>query len=157
MRSFTDAERRARLARRHFLGGPADSIDNAVADLVGLHATDPATPYLSLWARLPGFAVTDLDRALYQRRTLVKHLAMRRTLWVVGVDDLPLILAAASDRVADNERRKLVADVQRAGVAPDSDRWLDRACAAVLAHLADNGPTSARELRAALPELAGAK
>ena len=155
MRSFTGAERRARLARRHFLGGPAGSIDNAVADLVGLHATDPATPYLSLWARLPGFAVTDLDRALYQRRTLVKHLAMRRTLWVVGVDDLPLIQAAASDRVADNERRKLVADVQRAGVAPDSDEWLDRACAAVLAHLADNGPTSARELRAALPELAG--
>ena len=51
-------------------------------DLVGLHATDPATPYLSLWARLPGFTVEDLDAELYKRRSLVKHLAMRRTLWV---------------------------------------------------------------------------
>ena len=143
------------MARRQFLGEPAGSIDDAVADLVGLHATDPATPYLSLWARRPGFTVADLDAAIYRRRTLVKHLAMRRTLWVVGVDDLPLIQAAASDRVADNERRKLVADVQKAGVAADGDGWLDRACDAVLAHLAENGPTSARQLRAALPELAG--
>ncbi len=155
MRSFTGAERRARLARRHFLGEPAGSIDDAVADLVGLHATDPATPYLSLWARRPGFMVADLDTALYQRRTLVKHLAMRRTLWVVGVDDLPSIQAAASDRVADNERRRLVADVQKAGVATDGDRWLDRACDAVVGHLAEHGPTSGRQLRAALPELAG--
>ncbi len=155
MRSFTCAERRARLARRHFLSEPAGSIDDAVADLVGLHATDPATPYLSLWARLPGFTVAGLDAALYQRRSLVKHLAMRRTLWVVGVDDLALVQAAASDRVADNERRKLIADVQKAGVAADGDRWLDRACDAVLAHLAENGPTSATQLRGALPELAG--
>ena len=155
MRSFSTAERRARLARRHFLDAPAGSIGDAVAPLLGLHATDPATPYLSLWARLPGFAVADLDAGLYQRRTLVKHLAMRRTLWVVGVDDLPLIQAAASDRVADNERRKLVTDVQKAGVAADGEGWLDRACDAVIAHLAEHGPTTARQLREALPELAG--
>ena len=130
-------------------------MDRAVAELVGLHATDPATPYLSLWARLPGFAVADLDTALYQRRSLVKHLAMRRTLWVVAADDLAHIQAAASDRVADNERRRLVADVQKAGIATNGEKWLDRACDAVLGHLAENGPTNARQLRAAMPELAG--
>ena len=130
-------------------------MDQAVEDLVGLHATDPATPYLSLWARLPGFTVADLDTALYQRRSLVKHLAMRRTLWVVAADDLAHIQAAASDRVADNERRKLVADVQKAGIATNGEKWLDRACDAVLGHLSENGPTKARQLRAALPELAG--
>ena len=155
MRSFTGAERRARLARRHFLAEQASSIDEAVADLVGLHATDPATPYLSLWSRLPDFTVADLDAALYRRRSLVKHLAMRRTLWVVGAGDMPQIQAAASDRVAANERRKLVADVQKAGVATDGERWLDRACDAVLGHLSEHGPTSARQLRTALPELAG--
>ena len=36
---------------------------------------------------------------------------MRRTLWMVRAEDLPLIQAAASDRVADNERRRLIADV----------------------------------------------
>jgi hypothetical protein len=155
MRSFTVAERRARLARRHFLTGHAGSIDDVVADLVGLHATDPATPYLTLWARRPGFTVADLDAELYERRTLVKHLAMRRTLWTVRAEDLPLIQSAASDRVADNERRRLVADAQKAGVTDDGDAWLDTACAAVLQHLAEHGAASAKELRAALPELAG--
>lgn len=122
---------------------------------MGLHATDPATPYLTLWARVDGFGRGDLDTALYDRRTLVKHLAMRRTLWVVRGEDLPTIQSAASDRVAANERRRLVADVEKAGIAADGARWLDDACAAVLIHLRRHGPTSARELRAALPELAG--
>jgi hypothetical protein len=155
MRSFTVEERRARLARRHFLAEPADSIDHAVADLVGLHATDPATPYLSLWARIPGFAIGDLDAELYERRTLLKHLAMRRTLWTVRAQDLPLIQSGASDRVADNERRRVVADAQKAGITDDGEAWLDTACAAVLRHLDKHGAASAKELREALPELAG--
>jgi hypothetical protein len=155
MRSFTVTERRARLARRHFLAESAGSIVGAVADLLGLHTTDPATPYLSLWARLPGFSVADLDAELYERRTLVKHLAMRRTLWTVRAVDLPFVQSAASDRVADNERRRLVADAKKAGLADDGDKWLDTACAAVLRHLAEHGAASAKELRAALPELAG--
>jgi hypothetical protein len=157
VRSFTVAERRARLARRHFLAADrtSESITGITARLVGLHATDPPTPYLSLWARLPGFTVSDLDAELYQRRSMVKHLAMRRTLWTVRVEDMPLIQAAASDRVADNERRRVVSDAQRAGIATDGERWLDRACGAVLRHLTDHGPASAKELRAALPELAG--
>jgi hypothetical protein len=155
MRSFTVEERRARLARRHFLAESARSIDGVVADLVGLHATDPATPYLSVWARMPGFAVADLDAELYERRTLIKHLAMRRTLWTVRADDLPLIQSGASDRVAGNERRRLVADAQKAGITDDGETWLDTACAAVLRYLDGHGTASATELRAALPELAG--
>jgi hypothetical protein len=156
VRSFTVDERRTRLARRHFLSGSAAaSIGDITAAVVGLHATDPATPYLSLWARLPGFSIADLDADLYERRALVKHLAMRRTLWVVRADDLRVIQSGASDRVADNERRRLIADVQKAGVAADGSQWLERACAAVVAHLAQHGATSARDLRAALPELAG--
>jgi hypothetical protein len=155
MRSFTVDERRARLARRHFLASSASSVDDVVADLVGLHATDPATPYLSLWARIPGFAVADLDAELYERRTLLKHLAMRRTLWTVRTADLPSIQAAASDRVAANERRRLAADAVKAGIAEDGSAWLDTACAAVLRHLAEHGEASAKELREALPELSG--
>ena len=40
-------------------------------------------------------------------------------------------------------------------MATDGDQWLDRACDAVLTHLAENGPANARQLRRALPELAG--
>ncbi len=155
MRTFTIAERRARLARRHFLSEPASSVSGTTGAFVGLHATDPSTPYLSLFARLPGFTVDDLDSELYQRRTLLKHLAMRRTLWIVRTEDLPLVQAGASDRVAGNEQRKLVGDVEKAGVAADGTRWLDTACQAVLAHLREHGPTPAAQLRTALPELAG--
>jgi Winged helix DNA-binding domain len=157
VRSFTVAERRARLARRHFLSPDlsAPSIDALPGDLVGLHATDPATPYLSVWARLPGFTVADLDVELYEKRAVVKHLAMRRTLWMVRTEDLPLIQSAASDRVADNERRRLIADAQKAGLAPDGAKWLNAACDAVVRHLTEHGPASAKELRTALPELAG--
>jgi hypothetical protein len=154
MRVIPLAERQARLARRHLLSGDraAVSVTDAAAAFVGLHATDPATPYLSLWARIPGFARADLDAELYDVRRLVKHLAMRRTLWVVRRDDLPSVQAAASDRVAATERRRLLADAEKAGLPAD---WLDAACAAVLEHLAEHGPTGARELRAALPQLAG--
>lgn len=120
-----------------------------------MHATDPATPYLTLWARIPGFDRAHLDAALYDRRTVVKHLAMRRTLWVVRSDDLPVIQSVASDRVAANERRRLIADAEKAGVATDGAAWVDDACAAVLTHLRRHGPTAARDLRAALPQLAG--
>lgn len=155
MRSFTVAERRARLVRRHFLGPHSTDVTAVTADLVGLHATDPATPYLSLWARIPGFERTDLDAVLYRDRTVLKHLAMRRTLWAICTDSLPAVQAAASDRVAENESRKLIADVEKAGVATDGAAWLQTACTAVLAHLEANGPTGAAELRRALPALAG--
>jgi hypothetical protein len=156
VRSFSIAERRTRLARRHFLiTRAADPVTDLTAALVRLHATDLATPYLSLWARIPRFTVPDLDIELHQRHSLVKHLAMRRTLWVVDARDLPMIQAGASDRVADNERRRLIADVQKAGVAADGAEWVDRACAAVLSHLMKHRPASSTELRKALPELAG--
>jgi hypothetical protein len=156
VRSFAVEERRARLAHRHLLAGAADqNLVDVTHRLVGLHATDPATPYLSLWARVAGFRVADLDAALYEAKTVVKHLAMRRTLWVVKAEDLPAVQAAASDRVAANERKKLIADVVSAGITADGDVWLTAASTAVLAHLAEHGHASARELRSALPELAG--
>jgi hypothetical protein len=157
LRSFGVEERRNRLARRHFLAADG-SVGHVIRALVGLHATDPATPYLSLWARCPGFGIADLERELYRKRSAVKHLAMRRTLWVVNADDLAVVQAAASDRVADNEHRRLTADVVKAGLeedAADGDRWLRRAAAAVLGHLTEHRPASSTELRAALPELAG--
>lgn len=156
MRKFDIAERRNRLARRHFLSAnDSASINEITTGLIGLHATDPATPYLSLWARMSGFATTDLDSELYENRSVVKYLAMRRTLWVLNINDLGLIQPAVSDRVADNERRRLIGDVEKAGVAQDGERWVSTACAAVVRHLAEHGPASGSELRTALPELAG--
>jgi Winged helix DNA-binding domain len=155
LRTFTIAERRNRLAQRHFLSGAASNPGAVTQSLVGLHATDPATPYLSLWARLPGFAVDDLDGALYRDRHLVKHMAMRRTLWIVHTADLPAVQAAASDRVAATERKKLIGDVAKSGIASDGEAWLELASAAVCGHLEAGLVAGTAALRAALPELAG--
>jgi hypothetical protein len=157
VRSFSVAERRARLARRHFLVPPQAplTIPEMTGSLIGWHATDPTTPYLSLWARRPGFILADLDAQIYRERTLVKQLAMRRTLWLVRSPDLAAVQPGASARVADNERRRLIADVETAGVASDGAHWLAAASAAVLTHLAERGEASTTELRTALPELTG--
>ena len=132
MRSFTVDERRARLARRHFLAErPEMSVADVTTALVGLHATDPATPYLSLWARIPGFQVGDLDSALYQRRSVLKHLAMRRTLWVLTAADLPVVILPKRPRAIESpatnaaswwpRRRKL------ASATTATDGWIRRA------------------------------
>lgn len=125
------------------------------AALIGWHATDPTTPYLSLWARRPGFTVDALDTEMYEHRSLVKQLAMRRTLWLIPSPDLAMVLPGASDRVAANERRRLIADIEKAGVAPDGAQWLDAASSAVLRYLEAHGEASTTELRTALPELTG--
>lgn len=130
-------------------------MSRVTSGLLGLHASDPATPYLSLWARCRDFSTADLDRILYENHSAVKHLAMRRTLWLMNSEDLALVQPAASAQVADNERRRLIADLHRAGLTADGEDWLDQACAAVLRHLRENGPASSTELRTALPELAG--
>jgi hypothetical protein len=154
VRKFNAAERRNRLVNRQFLS-IADTVTQAVAGLVSLHATDPSTPFLSLWARCSDFVAADLERELYQNRSVARHLAMRRTLWIVRADDLSMIQSAASHRVADNEHRRLVADVQKSGLAVDGERWLEKACRAVLDHLGRHGPLTSSELRSALPEIDG--
>ncbi len=156
MRTIGVDERRARLGRRHCLAAPAADVVEAARAVVCLHATDPATVYLSAWARVAGLTVADLDRALYVDRTLVKHLAMRRTLFVFPRDVLGDAQAGASARVADTERRRLARDVEAGGLYPEGAAWLASAGAATVAALADGREATSTELRAIVPELSGA-
>jgi hypothetical protein len=158
MLTVSNAERRARVALRHRLapGHRAATVEEAADAVIALHATDPATIHLSAWARVEGMTTADLDRALYDDRSLVKHMAMRRTLWVAPRATLAAIQAGASGRVAGRERRKLIGDVERAGLHADGAAWLEAACAAVLGALADGRETTMAELRDELPLLEGA-
>jgi DNA glycosylase AlkZ-like len=153
----TIAERRARLARRHRLSPAhrATDVVDAARSMVCLHATDPATVYLSAWARVEAMSVDDLERALYVDRSLVKQLAMRRTLFVFPRETLGLAQAAAGSRVADQERRRLIRDVEAAGLHRDGERWLAEAEREVLAALSDGREATSSELRAEIPQLEG--
>jgi hypothetical protein len=158
VRKIDVTERRARLATRHRLapGHRAPDVIEAARSIVCLHATDPATVYLSAWARVDGMTVAELDDALYASRSLVKHLAMRRTLFVFPRETMAAAQAGASDRVADFERRRVVQDVEKAGLYPDGKRWLEDASAEVLKALADGREATSTELRAEIPLLEGA-
>ena len=157
MRRIDVAERRARLARRHRLapGDRAPDVVQAADSLVCLHGTDPATVYLSAWARVDGMTVGHMERALYADRSLVKHLAMRRTLFVFSREVLSIAQAGAGERVAGAERRRLIRDVEKAGLHADGTRWLAAASAEVLAALAGGGEATSSELREQIPLLAG--
>ncbi len=153
MRLVTDAERRARLGRRHAIAPPTrvSGPEAATRAMTVLHSTEPATVYLSLLARVEALTVEDVDRALHVDRSLVKQLAMRRTLFVLPEDLLPAAWGSASARVADTERRRTAKDIELAGVAPDGQAWLDEARAAVLSLLADSPEgRTALELREAI-------
>lgn len=118
-----------------------------------LHATEPATVLLSVQARTTGVVVADIERGLYDERTVVKQLAMRRTLFLFPRDLLPAAWGSSSARVAQAELRRLAAEVERAGHATDGAAWLEVAAREVLARLATGASLDARTLRDELPVL----
>jgi hypothetical protein len=157
VRHFTDIERRSRIARRHAVAPAYRAADAEAATraVTVLHSTEPASVYLSVLARVDGFAVEDLDRALYADRTLVKQLAMRRTLFVFPRDLLPAAWGSASARVAEAELKRMAKDVVKAGLTPDGEAWVHDARARILEAIGErpDGMT-ALEIRDGLPEVA---
>lgn len=153
MRHFEVAERRRRLLVRHHLARPIESVEDAVGDVVGIHSSDPATVYLSLYHRVKDFRIADLDAALYQGRTLARILGMRRTLFVVPLDLFAVVDASCTQTLVARERRRTRQLMKSDGIA-DADAVLERAMAATLTALrAADEPVAARSLTPAIPEL----
>jgi hypothetical protein len=125
-RRVEPAERRARLARRPRLapGHRAGSLEEAARSVVCLRATDPATVYLSAWVRMDEMAIADVDRALYEDRSVVKQLAVRRTLFAFPREAMAAAVAGPSARVAVAERRRLIKEVEAEALHGDGAAWL---------------------------------
>lgn len=141
---------RHRLAPSTRAAGPRET----ASSLVALHSTDAATVFLSTWARTDGFRTGQLEEALYDERTLVRMLAMRRTLWVVPLDLAAVVDAACTRAVAARERARLEQLVAQSRVAEDPARWIDRVAAAALDALSDRGEAFTSDLTRADPLLA---
>ncbi len=154
MRRITVDERRARLARRHHLAATTRS-DDVVAiagDIVALHATDPATVFLSTAARMRHPSVKTIESALYDDRALVRTLCMRRTMFVLPAAFVPVVRAACTDALVPGERRRTLAMLERDGVA-DADRHLRTLEEATLAAIEERGEATGAELSRAVPGL----
>lgn len=140
-----------RLASAHRASTP-----EAVArSLVALHSTDPASVYLAVAARTAGAGapVADIDRALHDDRTIVRVMGMRRTMWAVPAELVPVVAAACGRSIAANERRNLVRAIEAQGIAEDGHRLVVDLEEQALAALALRSEALTTELTSDVPAL----
>jgi hypothetical protein len=152
VRHFDDDERRARLAVRHGLAVPVADTAAATRATVCLHATEPASVHLAAWARC-GATRDEVDTALYDDRSVVKQLAMRRTVFGFPRELLPATWGSASARVAGQQVRRLATEMEAAGVTRDGIAWVEEHLALVRSLIETDGPLTTAEVRTRLPAL----
>jgi hypothetical protein len=157
MNHISDQERRRRIGVRHRLapGSRASSLAEAAASMVALHATDPAGLFLEARARMTDSSPASISRELYDERTVFRLWAMRRTLFLATVGDVPVVHAAASRAVGETERRRTLAMLDGAGIGPDPARVLGELEAIGLEAIRERGEATTAELRALDPRLDG--
>ena len=155
IRTVSVAERRRRLAVRHHLApeARAGTVAAAATGLIGLHGTDPASVYLAAWARTREIDKTAIENALYEERSLVRMLGMRRTVFVVPSDLVPVIQAACTDQIAERMRRQLAQAIEASGIAADGASWLKEVGEATVSALAARGTATGAELARDEPRL----
>jgi DNA glycosylase AlkZ-like len=153
---MTVDERRARLAGRHRLapGERAGSALEAARGTVGLHSTDPATVFLSVFARTSEIAPADIERELYVDRTVVRMLGMRRTLFVVPRELVPVVHHACTRAIASRERRRVEQMVEASGISTQPAAWVRRAMAKALRAVEERGEAFTSDVTNAVPMLA---
>jgi hypothetical protein len=154
-RRIGTGERRARLAVRHRLACEARAADVAdvASAVVALHSTDPASVFLSAAARLREPEVASIERALYEERTLVRILGMRRTMFVVPRDLVAVVHAACTRSIAAAQRGLLVKTLREAGGIAGADAWLRRVEEATMRVVREGGEVAGADVSAEVPEL----
>ncbi len=152
-RPIPDDERRARLVARHHLAKTAADPVAAVRGVVAMHSSDPLTPYLGVWARVPGVSIADIERTLFEDRALWRLHAMRRTLFVVPSDEATMFHAAAGSDVSRTERKRLEAWLGAEIGTGKAKRWVETVEPAVIRALGDGGELKTQDLCARVPEL----
>ncbi len=92
-------------------------------------------------------------RRAHEEVAIVKHLAMRRTLFVFDEADLPVVHAACSDAVVRSTRAQLVRRLEASGDLADADRRLRDTERDVLAAPDEPGEATGKQLSRAVPAL----
>ena len=153
MARITVAERRARLAVRHRLATKARAATPvAAADaVVALHGTDPASVFLSLYARMKSPTVAGIERELYEEKSLVRLLGMRRTMFVVSRELVPVIQHGCARAIAEQQRKRYAQILERA--AAGDAAFLREVGEATLLALTKRGVATGAQLSADEPRL----
>ena len=130
-----------------------DDVAAIAHDLVALHSSDPATVHMSALVRMQNPSIRAVEEALYKERSIVRHHAMRRTLWVMTPPVARLAHGAATAKVARTERKRTIAAIIDSTDINDADAWLDDASAEIVTLLRSEGPLTTRAIGQALPHL----
>jgi hypothetical protein len=89
-----------RLRRQHLeVRAPRRALLDVVRDHVAIQAQVMGSAELAIHARVDGLRRDDVQRALWDDRSLVKTWAMRGTLHLVASDELPELVAALGTRI----------------------------------------------------------
>lgn len=155
MHRIDTAERRRRVAVRHHLAPSAKTNDvvTLAGDLVGIHATDPASVYLGAFARTTVLTYDDLANALYDERSVLKILGMRRTMFVVPRYLASIINSAVTRQIGIAERKRLIQMLEAAGVDRDVGLWVSKVEKETVDAIAELGEATATELTKRVPGL----
>jgi hypothetical protein len=121
--------------------------------LAALHSSDPLTPYLACWARIPNFRIEDLEHALYEDKSLLRMHTIRRTLFVVLSSEANVFESGATRAIASKERARLVGWLSEVMDQGAVEMWFRTVSSSVLDALS-SGVMATKELTAAIPDLA---
>jgi hypothetical protein len=135
--------------RHHHLRqrAPRDRLPDVVRNVAGIQAQVDSAARASLWARVEGLRPGDVDRALWEERTLVKVWVMRGTVHLLPSDDLGVYLSGLRREGLFRERQWM----RRYGLQEEDFREMPRAAEEALA----SGPLTRRELGEAVVERLG--
>jgi hypothetical protein len=146
------AERRVRLGVRHSLASGALAAAEAAESVVALHATDPASVFLSVQARAREVSTDAIEHALYEERSLVRLLGMRRTMFVVPVELAPVVHAACTNALAVAQRKRYLQMMEAAAVG-GGPAWLKEVEESTAQALAARGAATGAQLSQDEPRL----
>src|SRR5688572_18557525 len=90
-----------RLSRQHLATrAPASDLVRVAGDMAGAQAQVLSAAQMSLWARTADVAVADIEKALWQDRTLLKAWCMRGSLHLIPSDDFAVFVRGCARREA---------------------------------------------------------
>lgn len=96
-------------------------MSSVLADMAGAQSQVLSAAQTSIWARVKGVRVRDLDSAIWDSHTLVRAWAMRRTMFLLPSNQLAIFVRGTTRRAAYHFRHAL----SRVGSQEKLDKLLD--------------------------------
>ncbi len=88
-----------RLSRHHLSKrAPTTALASVAADIAGAQSQVLSAAQMSIWARVKGVGIQELDSAIWKERSLVRAWAMRRTMFLLPSNELATFVRGTTRR-----------------------------------------------------------